>query len=171
MKNRSIFAQPARRSGKNWVAGKGKRKKKTAPRPRPHPLPIDDIQGLPAGPRVIVPFPAVELSPNWRGHWSRLAKVTKNYRRLCWALALEAKLTVPAYAGDTGKIAVQIDFFPPNRNARDDDNVPSSFKAGRDGIADALRTDDARFRTTNFLHEEPRSCVVVTLIAPEGEAF
>jgi crossover junction endodeoxyribonuclease RusA len=164
---------PARRGGKSWAAGTAgdqpAQKAKRAPRPRPDPKPVDDIADLPAGPRVIVPFPPVELSPNFRGRWSKRAKVTKNYRRLCWALALEAKLKVPAYAGTDGKIAVRLDFFPPDRNSRDDDNVPASFKAGRDGIADALKCNDARFQTMPVLHAEPRSCVVVTLIAPEGE--
>lgn len=166
---RAIF-QPARRGGKSWAAAltagdQGKPKKaKRAPKPRPDPKPVDDILDLPAGPRVIVPFPPVELSPNWRGHWSKKSPVAKTYRRLCWALALEAKLKVPAYAAGGGKIAVRLDFFPPDWNSRDDDNVPASFKAGRDGIADALKCDDARFQTTTVLHAEPRSCVVVTLI-------
>lgn len=154
-------------------AKKTQKRSGRAPRPRPDPKPVDDIAGLPAGPevlgRVIVPFPPVELSPNFRGHWSKRAKVTKNYRRLCWALALEAKLKVPEYAqkdgaDPDGKIAVRLDFFPPDRSIRDDDNVPASFKAGRDGIADALKCDDARFQTTVVLHREPRSCVVVTLV-------
>lgn len=171
MTRRAIF-QPARRGGKSWAAGlssdKPAAKAKRAPRPRPDPKPVDDIAGLPAGPRVIVPFPPVEMSPNARGHWSKKSKPAKDYRRLCWALALEAKLKVPAYAGTDGKIAVRLDFFPPDRARRDDDNVPASFKAGRDGIADALKCDDARFQTTNVFHDEPRSCVVVTLI--EGGA-
>lgn len=168
---RPIFPEQ-RRGRASWAAGldlsgNGRakpNKAKRAPRPRPDPKPVDDIAALPTGPRVVVPFPPVELSPNWRGHWSKKSPVAKNYRRLCWALALEAKLKVPAYAAGGGKIAVRLDFFPPDRNSRDDDNVPASFKAGRDGIADALKCDDARFQTTNVLHDEPRSCVVITLI-------
>ena len=181
---RSPFSERrgARRGGPNWAAAglaltggapAKPKKAKTAPRPRPAPRPVDDIAALPAGAqvlgRVIVPFPPVELSPNWRGHHYPVARVKKEYRRLCWALALEAGLKVPAYAGATGKFAVRLDFFPPDRARRDDDNMPASFKAGRDGIADALKCDDARFMTTNVMHDEPRSCVVVTLIAPEGE--
>ena len=146
------------------------KKKKGPAKPRPLPSPVDDIADLPAGPRVIVPFPPIQLSPNWRGHWKELANVTAAYRRECWALALQAKLAIPDYAADGGPLFVQIDFFPPNRANRDDDNVPASFKAGRDGIADALKTNDNRFRTTPVLHTEPRSCVVVTLVDPaEGE--
>lgn len=156
----------ARRGGKNWAAKLfGEKTPKKAPaRPRPDPKPIDDITDLPAGPRVIVPFPPVELSPNWRGHWTVKTNATKNYRRTCWALALQAKLKIPAYAADGGRIHVRIDFFPPNNARRDDDNVPASFKAGRDGIADAMKCDDARFKTETVLRTEPRSCVVFTLI-------
>ena len=142
-------------------------KPRRPPKLRPDPRPVDDIADLPAGDqvlgRVIVPFPPVQLSPNWRGHWAKKSPVAKAYRQMCWALALEAgfgRVTLPA-----GAVAVRLDFFPPDRQARDDDNVPASFKAGRDGIADALKCDDARFRTTTVLRSEPRSCVVVTLIA------
>lgn len=177
MVKRAIFQQ-SRRTGKTWAAGLSggdqPTKVKRAPRPRPDPKPVDDVADLPEvtglGRRVIVPFPPVELSPNFRGHWSKVSKVKKAYRRLCWALALKAKLKVPAYAGKDGKIAVRLDFFPPDRASRDDDNVPASFKAGRDGIADALKCDDARFDTTSVLRTEPRSCVVVTLIDQPGEA-
>lgn len=174
MTKRTIF-QPSRTGGKSWAAGltgegaKPKKAKRPA-QPRPNPRPIDDIADLPAGPRVILPFPPVELSPNWHGHWSKKSPIAKTYRRVCWVLALEAKLKLPAYAGKAGKIMIQLDFFPPDRASRDDDNVPASFKSGRDGIADALKCDDARFQTVNVLHDEPRSCVVVTLIEPEGDA-
>ncbi|RKF23599.1 endodeoxyribonuclease RusA [Altericroceibacterium spongiae] len=120
---------------------------------------------------MIVPFPPVELSPNFRGHWTVKSRAKKDYRRACWALALEAGLQVPGYAGTDGKIAIRLDFFPPDRASRDDDNVPASFKAGRDGIADALKCDDARFVTTVEMRSETRCCVVVTLIQPaDGRA-
>ncbi len=163
-------------------------------RPRPAPRGVDDLPGLIAADLtagqsilgyVILPFPPVELSPNWRGHWSTHSSAAREYRRMCWALARQAKLRVPDYArggaadggpipasGSAavgGPIYVRLDFFPPSRAKRDDDNVPASFKAGRDGVADALACDDARFRTITVLHAEPRSCVVFSLIgAGEG---
>jgi crossover junction endodeoxyribonuclease RusA len=167
---KSPFAENrgARRGGKNWAAGSSKPKKKPS-RPRPDPKPIDDITDLPAGQRVIVPFPPVELSPNWRGHYQPRARAAKVYRNACWALALQAKLKVPDYAQDGRKIRIRIDFFPPSRASRDDDNVPASFKAGRDGIADAMKCDDARFKTENVLRDEPRSCVVFTILEGKPE--
>lgn len=165
MSRAGIFQARPRGGWGKALGGTAKAKKaKAAPRPRPDPRPIDDIADLPPGQRVIVPFPPVELSPNWRGHFQRVAKVKKDYRRLCWALALEAKLKVPAHVAPGAKFSVRLDFFPPDRARRDDDNTPASFKAGRDGIADALKCDDARFLTTSVMRDEPRSCVVVTLI-------
>jgi len=149
------------------------KKAKRVPRPRPAPLPIDDIVDLPVGQRVVLPYPPVELSPNYRGHWRQIAAVKRAYRHTCWVLTLAAKVRVPlARIGSDNheKIRVRLDFFPPDRARRDDDNAPSSFKAGRDGFADALRCDDARFETTTVMRTEPRSCVVVTLLAPDAAA-
>ena len=79
-------------------------------------------------------------------------------------LAQAARLSVPA----DGVIRLRIDFFPPNRARRDDDNAIAAFKSGRDGIADALKVDDARFAIVPVMHREARACVVVTVIE-EGE--
>jgi crossover junction endodeoxyribonuclease RusA len=46
------------------------------------------------------------------------------------------------------KIALRIVFVPPSRRRYDDDNLLASFKAGRDGLADALGVDDRAFVTT-----------------------
>lgn len=54
-------------------------------------------------------------------------------------------------APDSPKIALWADFYPPDRRARDDDNMIASFKAGRDGIALALGIDDKRFVTKPFV--------------------
>jgi Holliday junction resolvase RusA-like endonuclease len=135
-------------------------KAKRVAKPRPLPKPIDDIATIPPGQRVILPYPPVGLSPNSRGHWSKKSRPAKVYRRECWVLALAAKLTAPK----DGPIRLHLDFFPPDRQARDDDNAIASFKAGRDGIADALKADDSRFVTSHRWHTEPRSCVVVTIM-------
>lgn len=54
---------------------------------------------------------------------------------------------------DTPKIALWLDFVPPDRRHRDDDNLVASFKAGRDGIAMALGIDDKRFRCFPYVHD------------------
>ena len=52
-----------------------------------------------------------------------------------------------------GKLYFWIDFFPPDRRPRDDDNLLSAFKPERDGIADALRIDDKRVVSRPFVQD------------------
>lgn len=91
---------------------------------------------------VTLPWPPKQLSPNARVHWSVKSKAAKAYRAACHALTKEAKLIAPE---TDGRLHLWLDFYPPDRRARDDDNMIASFKSGRDGIADALGIDDKRF--------------------------
>lgn len=116
--------------------------------------------GVPAGQRIVCAWPPKELNPNRRIHPAKRAPFAKRYLHDCWVLALEAKLT----AGAEHRIFVRLDFFPPDRVRRDDDNAISSFKAGRDGIAKAMKVDDSRFKIIPDMHAQPLGCVVVTLI-------
>ena len=99
---------------------------------------------------LILPWPPKALSPNQRTHWRKKAPISAAYKQACWALAKEAGLVVP----DAPKIALWLDFVPPDRRARDDDNLIASFKAGRDGLALALGIDDKRFRTFPYLRDD-----------------
>lgn len=99
---------------------------------------------------VTLPWPPKALSPNSRTHWAKKSPITKAYKRACWALTLEAAMVVP----DSPKLALWLDFYPPDRRHRDDDNMVASFKAGRDGIAQALGIDDKRFRTFPFVSDQ-----------------
>lgn len=99
---------------------------------------------------VTLPWPPRELSPNSRTHWARKSVITKSYRDACFILAKEAKLSVD-WDGD---IHLWIDFYPPDKRHRDDDNLVSSFKAGRDGIAAAIGVNDKRFRTHPWVKSE-----------------
>ena len=141
-----------------------KRKPQTAPvRPAP---PADVVEaalaavGAPAGQRIICDWPPNILSANSRAHWSKAAGPRRVYRRSCWALALEARPVVPA----EGDILVWLDMFQPSRAHNDDDNPVGRFKAGRDGIAEALKVNDRRFKVTPVLHTEPLGCIVFTII-------
>ena len=139
-------------------------------KPLPTPAQVDGAALLAVGPRVVCPFPPTALSPNARGHWSKRSRAAAAYRRECWALALAAGLTPALLAGEAGQIELFLDFFPPNRARRDDDNAIAAFKAGRDGIADALKVDDARFRAFPTMHAAPLGCVVATLCGLAGGA-
>tara|TARA_R110000850_G_scaffold264606_1_gene393766 strand:+ start:14752 stop:15159 length:408 start_codon:yes stop_codon:yes gene_type:complete len=129
---------------------------------------------------IFLPWPQRALSPNSRGHWAKKAKAAEMYRYHCKLTALQAirdgnwdvqPLRDLVNAG--GEIHVFIDFYPPNRRARDDDNIVASFKSGRDGVADALGIDDRHFRTHPFLKREEivrngQVRVVVTGKGPEA---
>lgn len=110
---------------------------------------------------VRLPWPPKELSPNFHGKRRDQMRAKKAYRTTCWAEALAAKLRAP----DSEKIALKVEFFPPDRRSRDDDNLIARFKHGRDGIALALRIDDKRFRTVPTFHDEvvPGGEIIVTL--------
>ena len=109
--------------------------------------------------KVTLPWPTKELSPNARIHWAKKAKAAKQYRCDCYLLTKAAGLKID-WDGD---VHAWIDFYPPDRRNRDDDNCISSFKAGRDGMADALGIDDRRIRIHPYLREETGGKVVVKL--------
>lgn len=144
--------------------GEPTKAKKRKPRARSQPRDLSGI-ALPPGQRIVLPYPPVACSPNCRDRWSGIS-ARKAYRHECWAETLAAGIRLPA----DGPVRIHLDFFPPDRRSRDDDNAESSFKAGRDGIAQALRVDDARFVTSRTFHDDPRCCVVVTFIEGQDHA-
>ena len=99
---------------------------------------------------IHLPWPAKELSPNARVHWSKKAKAAKAYKHTCWSLAKEAKAKVDW----DGQVHLWVSFIPPDRRLRDDDNLVAAFKSGRDGLALALGIDDSRFALHSLLHTD-----------------
>lgn len=95
------------------------------------------------GNEVLLPWPPRVLSPNARSHWAVKSKAAKAYRNVCRLVAHEAGLRGIDW---DGTVHLWITFYPPDRRARDDDNLIASLKNGRDGLADALGIDDKRFR-------------------------
>lgn len=110
---------------------------------------------------LVLPWPPKQLTPNFkrRHHWSAYREQTKLYRSDCAILALQAGLHKLR-----GPQKMHIVFYPPDRRKRDDDGMIGAFKAGRDGIADALGTDDHGFRPTYGIGEPVKGGkIVVTL--------
>lgn len=101
---------------------------------------------------VWLPWPDKVLSPNGRAHHMTRAKATKLARTLAWGRTLEALNGREPRLPD-GPIPVKVTFVPSRkRRGYDHDNAEASIKSFRDGIADALRVNDTRFRTT-YKHE------------------
>ncbi len=67
---------------------------------------------------------------------------------MCYVLAKNAVQSSDYHSAGCGKMVFSIEFFPPDKRRRDDDNMLASFKAGRDGVADALGVDDNKFVTS-----------------------
>lgn len=96
-------------------------------------------------------WPPKELSPNARLCWQAKSRAVKKYRADCFLLAKMSGLKV----GWEGPIHLFVDFHPPSRARFDGDNIAARFKAGADGIAEALGVNDVRFVIHPFLHTEP----------------
>ena len=117
----------------------------------------------------ILPWPYKSLNPNARVHYAKRAQKAEIYRYTCRLLALETiqkggyELQPLRDLVESGQqIHVFLDFYPPNRRPRDDDNIIAAFKSGRDGLADALQIDDQHFRTHPYLHRDE-------IVRPGGE--
>ena len=122
---------------------------------------------------VTLPWPAPQVFPNYRQshHWRKYWKQVKQQRETAFILAAEqiGRQTVPR--DREGMWSAHLDIFPPNLIRRDEDNMEGACKSAVDGIADALRVDDSRFRTTRTIHppRRPHGAVVVTVTAPGEE--
>lgn len=82
--------------------------------------------------RIVLPWPSKPLWPNGRYHWAQKAKATTAYRFAAKAMLSGASPGV-----------VVVTFCPkPLGPMPDRDNCIAAFKAGQDGIADALRVND-----------------------------
>lgn len=81
---------------------------------------------------------------NKREHWSARAKRAKKHRKTAYILVLAELNKLPASSKLNSKSepkVVEITRIAPR--SLDDDNLASSAKAVRDGIADALGIDDS----------------------------
>lgn len=90
---------------------------------------------------VTLPWPPKALSPNGRANWKVKARAAKGYRKTCADAAWNAGLSPM----ETFTLA-SLTICPPDKRKRDEDNIRAAFKAGQDGLADALGADDADFR-------------------------
>mgnify|MGYP000088322541 FL=1 len=90
---------------------------------------------------VTLPWPPAQLSPNFRTRrHSYVSRKRKEYRQAC----ADAAWRSGARPGRDLRLA-KIVFHPPDARNRDDDNLTAAFKAGRDGLAEAMGVDDATF--------------------------
>ncbi len=115
---------------------------------------------------VVFPWPQKELSPNARVHWSKKSKAAKALRRVSHLLTLEAGIRGVDWDGD---IHLWVDYYPPDKRARDQDNMIAASKAIFDGLADALSVNDKRFRLHPYVQDEIGGMVKIRITpGPDG---
>lgn len=110
---------------------------------------------------VQLPWPPSQLSPNARMHWAALAKAKKRFRARC---ALEA-LAQGAKRLSAERLAVHLQFYPPDHRHRDHDNMVAAIKSGLDGLSDVLGVDDSRWTLTHEVSSETGGFVGVEVSA------
>lgn len=123
---------------------------------------------------IVLPWPNAGLSPNARLHWKPKADLKAAARA---DAAKEVLAQVPPCdryrLRQAEVIPVTITFYPPDKRHRDDDNMIGSFKAARDGIADALGVNDRRFRPHYFFAEPEKPGRITVDFSPAlpGQRF
>lgn len=108
---------------------------------------------------IILLFPPGELSPNRKMHWAKKAPITASYRLECCILTkksvgIEYAIYLRDAVNKGHKIALFVNFHKPDRRHRDEDNIMASFKAGIDGIAQAIGIDDKNFKYMPYVHDD-----------------
>jgi crossover junction endodeoxyribonuclease RusA len=87
---------------------------------------------------ISLPWPASELSPNSRKHWTVKAKAVKAARNEAFYTTRTSFL--PIY--QPARVSVKFVFYPPDYRRVDLDNLISRMKSACDGICDGLQWND-----------------------------
>jgi crossover junction endodeoxyribonuclease RusA len=115
---------------------------------------------------VECPWPPIEASPNWRGHWAPKARAVKKYKNACMWCCKEVGLKKIKAAH--AKLVVS--FYPPDHRLRDQDNCVASAKNCFDAIAEVIEINDRNFTYDYvFLNKYPKGLIKVEIF-PEGLA-
>lgn len=96
---------------------------------------------------IELPWPDASLSPNSRTNWhvkSPVFKTAKEEARIETISQAPSRMSLIGW-DSIGYIKVKIYFYPPDKRARDVDNMLASVKAYIDGVAQALNVNDSKF--------------------------
>ena len=115
-----------------------------------HPMPETQRKRNP----LVLPYPPAILNPNRKAHWAKKSSAAKKYRTDVWAVCKSMGFSSRRFS---------ITFHAPDGRRRDLDNVIAAFKAGQDGLSDAMGVDDSEFRPSHRMGEPwpKRGAVVV----------
>ena len=104
--------------------------------------------------RIVLPYPFPAQWPNKRPHWSAKARATRSYR---WTTKLAANGSKPG--------PIRVTFCPkPFGPMPDMDNCIAAFKAGQDGLADAMGVNDRELRFTYEMGDRCKDGAVIVEI-------
>lgn len=106
--------------------------------------------------RFTLRWPDRRLSPNSRTHWAVKAKAARAARLTAFGVTRHAMHEQRVSFDGATRLAVAMEFVPPDLRRRDLDNAIAATKNDRDGIADAVGIDDSRFVTSYLLADEPK---------------
>jgi len=118
---------------------------------------------------LTLPIPDKALSPNARPHWAAKARAAKQARHQGHAAVLISGQAAPA-----PPLVMHVAWYSksahPNHRT-DDDNMWSSLKNHRDGIADGLGVNDRDIRQGRMVYgvDKARPRVEITVEAQAGE--
>jgi crossover junction endodeoxyribonuclease RusA len=120
-----------------------------------------------AGILIELGWPAKALSPNHRSrsHWPK-TNALKAAKKEGYLATLAAMSGGGAPKWSNERFAFIVTAYPPDRHARDDDNLKASLKGQRDGIALALGVDDSRFDERFQWGEPVKNGKVVVEVRP-----
>lgn len=114
------------------------------------------------------PWPSKELSPNWRGHWSKKAKAAKKYKDDClWRCKADRnwreRWLYEKPENPKGNLALT--FNPPSKRRMDIDNMFASCKNLIDAISTFTGIDDSKFTYTISKAEPVKNGAVRVVIS------
>lgn len=112
--------------------------------------------------RVELPWPARELHPNARVHWTKKARATNKARHQAGWAATAAKV----WRVRSEAIHASFTFHPPDNRRRDIDGMLSACKPAIDGISDALRVDDSNWSIAMRKAEPVKGGKVIVELRP-----
>lgn len=112
---------------------------------------------------IFLPWPHPKLSPNARVHHMARYRLERVAKGEAHTLAYAAgKPVLPA----NGLIRLLFTLHPPDKRARDKDNIIASLKHAQDGVALAWGVNDARFDPDYRWGEIVRGGRVTVEVAP-----
>jgi len=107
-------------------------------------------------------YPPATLNPNGRNHWAAVARVRCLYRATCRVMTAGEKNRLGYKSASRPHVIIT--FHPPDKRKRDMDNMIAAFKAGQDGVADAIGVDDSKWVSSYRIGQPVKGGLVIVEI-------